>query len=104
MGGMPISIGSPRREGLGPRVGGVADSDTPEDPAVEGRVSKLSTGDGGSLLGVGFLRVGTPSGQVHWASRWSDTSGTRRGERTYLALTVAAAHAGGLRLVALWGG
>ena len=40
-------------------------SDTPEEPAVEGRVSMPSMGDGGSLLGVGFLRVGTPSGQVH---------------------------------------
>ena len=53
----------------GPRVGGVAMSDTPEEPAVEGRVSMPSMGDGGSLLGVGFLRVGTPSGQVHRTRR-----------------------------------
>lgn len=47
-------------------MGGVAASDTPDDPAVEGRVSEPSMGDGGSRFGVGFLRVGTPSGHVHW--------------------------------------
>ena len=51
--------------GVGPRVGGEAASETPEEPAVEGRVSALSTGEGGVLRGAGFLRVGTPSGQVH---------------------------------------
>lgn len=66
MGGMPISRGS-RFGGEGPRVGGVAASDTPDDPAVEGRVSEPSMGDGGSRFGVGFLRVGTPSGHVHCA-------------------------------------
>ena len=65
MGGIPISTGSPRRGGVGPRVGGV--SDTPDEPAVYGRVSEPSMGEGGSRRGVGFLRVGTPSGQVHCA-------------------------------------
>ena len=69
MGGMPISTVSPRRGGVGPRVGGVAASEIPDEPAVEGRVSRPSTGEGGSLLGAGFLRVGTPSGQVHWTRR-----------------------------------
>ena len=46
-------------------MGGDAASERPDDPAVEGRVSALSTGEGGVLRGAGFLRVGTPSGQVH---------------------------------------
>lgn len=49
-------------------MGGEAASERPDgadDPAVEGRVSALSTGEGGDLRGAGFLRVGTPSGQVH---------------------------------------
>ena len=65
MGGIPMSTGSLRLGGVGPRVGGEAASETPEEPAVEGRVSALSTGEGGVLRGAGFLRVGTPSGQVH---------------------------------------
>ena len=59
--------------GDGPRVGGVAASDMPEDPAVDGRDSSIpSIGDGGSRFDVGFLRVGTPSGQVHYERVTSD--------------------------------
>ena len=52
---LPVRLG-----GVRSRVGGVPDdSETSEDPAVEG----LSAG---SFLGMDFFRPGTPSGQVHW--------------------------------------
>ena len=42
------------------RVGGVEASDKPDEPAVDGLPSTVST-----LLDVLFLRCGTPSGHVH---------------------------------------
>lgn len=42
------------------RVGGVEPSDNPDEPAVDGLPSTVST-----LLDVLFLRCGTPSGHVH---------------------------------------
>lgn len=60
-GGIPISAGI-KSGGVWLRVGGVEPSDTPEDPAVEGRPSNPST--------VGFrddvlFELETPSGHVH---------------------------------------
>jgi hypothetical protein len=43
------------------RVGGVDASDSPDEPAVDGRAST----EGASFFTFDFLRAGTPSGQVH---------------------------------------
>lgn len=43
------------------RVEGAEPSDNPDESAVEGRASASTE----SFLEAGFLRVGTPSGQVH---------------------------------------
>ena len=40
------------------RTGGVEPSEIPKEPAVSGLLF-------GSILGIRFLRIGTPSGHVH---------------------------------------
>lgn len=47
-----------RRGGVLSRVGGVELSESPDEPAVEGRVS-------GTSFFADFFRAGTPSGHVH---------------------------------------
>jgi hypothetical protein len=57
-GGKPKSTGA-RLGGVWSRVGGVDDSDGPDDPAVDGRSTE-------SFRVVDFFRAGTPSGHVHY--------------------------------------
>lgn len=47
--------------GLCSLVGGVEDSDKPDEPAVDGLPSKSTE----SLFAAAFLRTGTPSGHEH---------------------------------------
>lgn len=78
---------------------GVDASDTPDEPAVDGRVSR-PVSDAESRFCAGFFRDGTPSGQVHCriAVRvWT----VWRIHATYLTLPVCTAQTVGFRLVTL---
>ena len=101
MDGVPTSTG-PLRDGIiGPCVGG--ESDTLDEPAVDGRVSVPSTDEVGFRRTVGFLRPDAPSGQAHCVevpTSHTDSVHLKR-FKTYLSLAVTAAETGGLGLIAL---
>lgn len=83
-----------------PRLDGVDASDTPDEPAVDGRVSRpVSAAD--SRFCVGLLRDGTPSGHVHCGEIVFRYWTVWRRYDAYLALSVSTAQTVGLRLVAL---
>jgi hypothetical protein len=75
------------------RVGGVEVSDIPDESAVDGRPSILSFRDDD------FLRVGTPSGHVHWTGV-SFFFG-RLQDGAHVSLPMSASHAIGFGLITL---
>lgn len=92
-----MSPGPARLGGLLSLTGGVDASDTPEEPAVEGRPSLSSP----SFREVDFLRAGTPSGQVHWFGKnWLQRPLGQK-HLTHVSLPVRTPHAVWFGLIAL---